>query len=64
MKRRQSIPHSFEERLTAEKTRIGQRAETLRPGAARQELLRKIDQIETASRINKWLSSPGLQPPR
>ena len=29
-----------------------------------QELLQKIEQIETASRINKWLSSSGLQPPR
>ncbi|MGY4572114.1 hypothetical protein ACVWY5_005184 [Bradyrhizobium sp. USDA 3256] len=64
MQRRRSTPHSFAERLAAEKMRIEKRAETLPPGAARQELLQKIEQIETASRIDKWLSSPGLQPPR
>lgn len=64
MQRRRSLPHSFEERLAAEKTRIEKRAEMLPPGAAKEELLQKIEPTETASRIYKWLSSSGLQPPR
>ena len=30
----------------------------------REELLRKARQAETASHVNEWLSSPGLQPPK
>ncbi|WFU26800.1 hypothetical protein QA649_11500 [Bradyrhizobium sp. CB1717] len=64
MQRRRSTPHSFEERLAAERMRIEKQAESLPPGDAKQQLLQKIEQIETACRIDKWLSSPGLQPPR
>ena len=32
-------------------------------GPERDALIKKIRQIETASHINEWLSSPGLQPP-
>jgi hypothetical protein len=38
--------------------------ETAPPGKEREELLRKARQAETASRIDEWLSSPGLQPPK
>ena len=64
MQRRRSLPHSFEERLAAEKKRLVQQADKLPPGPAKELLLQKIKQIETASRIDKWLSSPGLQQPR
>lgn len=64
MQRQRSKPHSFEERLAAEKARLAHEAEGLRPGPAREKLLQKIEQIERASRIDKWLSSPGLQSPR
>jgi hypothetical protein len=30
----------------------------------REQLLRKIQQIDIASHINDWLASPGLQSPR
>ena len=33
------------------------------PGKERETLLRKARQLETASHINDWLSSPGLKPP-
>jgi hypothetical protein len=33
-------------------------------GPERDVLVKKIRQIETASHINAWLSSPGLQLPR
>jgi hypothetical protein len=64
MQRRRLVSHSFEERLTAEKKRLEQQAERLPPGAAKDQLLQKIEQIETVSRIDKWLSSPGLQSQR
>ena len=38
-------------------------AEKLPCGRERDELLRKARQLETASRINEWVSSPGLSPP-
>jgi hypothetical protein len=41
-----------------------QEAAKLPHGRLKGELLRKARQLETASQINQWLSSPGLQPPR
>jgi len=35
-----------------------------RKGPKQDELLNKIRQLETAARINEWLSSPRLQPPK
>ena len=37
-------------------------AEQLPYGKEREELLRKARQLETASYVNEWLSSPGLAP--
>jgi hypothetical protein len=42
----------------------GATGERLPPGAAKDQLLQKIEQIETVSRTDKWLSSPGLQSQR
>ncbi len=39
-------------------------AEKLPQGKEREHLLRKASQLETASHINEWLSSPSLQPPK
>jgi hypothetical protein len=39
-------------------------AERLPYGKEREELLREASQLETASHINEWVSSPGLSPPR
>ena len=39
-------------------------AEKLPYGKERDELLRKARQLETASRINEWVSSPGLSSPK
>lgn len=38
-------------------------AQTLPPGKERDALLKKARQLDTASHINEWLSSPGLRPP-
>ena len=39
-------------------------AQKLPYGKQRDELERKARQLELASHINQWVSSPGLQPPR
>jgi hypothetical protein len=62
-RRRRSTPHSFEDQIAAEKSRLEQQAATLPPGPQRDAVLKKIRQLETASRMNEWLTSPGLQSP-
>jgi hypothetical protein len=39
-------------------------AQKLPHGKERDALTRKARQLETASQINQWLSSPELQPPK
>jgi hypothetical protein len=56
---------TFEERLAEEAIKFKEAAEKQPPGStARELLLRRARQAETASHINNWLSSPGLQPPK
>jgi hypothetical protein len=64
MQRRRSIPHTFEDQIAAEKARLEAQIARLRPGPQRDGLLKKISQLETASHMNEWLTSPGLQPPK
>lgn len=64
---RRRIKHvkSFEERLAEEALRFKEAAQKQPPGSHAQELLlRRARQAETASHVNEWLSSPGLQPPK
>ena len=63
MQRRRSVPHTFEENIAAEKAKLEAQVAQLNPGPQRDGLLKKLRQLETASHINEWLSSPGLQPP-
>jgi hypothetical protein len=56
---------TFEQRLAEEAARFKEAAEKERPGTmARELLLRRARQAETASHINGWLNSPGLAPPK
>jgi hypothetical protein len=41
-----------------------QQAAKLPHGKERDQLIRKARQLETASQMNEWLTSPGLQPPK
>jgi hypothetical protein len=41
-----------------------EQAEQLPQGPEREALMRKARQLDTASHINEWISSPGLQAPR
>jgi hypothetical protein len=63
MQRRRSIPHTFEDRIAAEKAKLEAQVAKLKPGPQMDALRKKIRQLETASHMNEWLSSPGLQPP-
>jgi hypothetical protein len=64
MQRRQSISQTFEDRIAAEKARLEAQVPTVPHGPARDALIKKIRQLETASHVNEWLASPGLQPPK
>ncbi len=55
---------SFQDRLAkfAESARAA--AGRLPPGGERHDLLLKARESEAAARIDRWLSSPGLQSPK
>nr|WP_249139613.1 hypothetical protein [Bradyrhizobium japonicum] len=54
---------TFEYRLAQEAINLRLQAEGMPVGVRRTELLRKARQIDVAGELNKWLTSPGLQPP-
>ncbi|WBL76240.1 hypothetical protein I3J27_24835 [Bradyrhizobium xenonodulans] len=54
----------LEVRLAEEAARLREKAKSLPPGAAREEMLRKAREAETGSHMSEWLRSPGLQPPK
>ena len=62
-RRRPSTPHTFEDRIAAQKARLEAQVAKLSSGAEKDRLLEKIGQLEKASYMNKWLSSPELRPP-
>ena len=64
---RRRIKHekTFQERLAEEALRFKEAAAKLPAGSHAQELLlRRARQAETASHVDEWLTSPGLQPPK
>ena len=66
MNERRRIKHTatVEQRLAAEAQRLKIEAGELPEGKARDDMMRKARQTETASHMSEWLSSPGLQPPK
>ncbi len=64
VKRNRSKPHSFEGRLAEQAVNLKTQADSLPPGPQRDELLRKLRQIDIAAHINEWLQSPGLRSPK
>jgi hypothetical protein len=62
-RRRRSTPHTFEDRIAAEKALLEAQVAKLVPGTRKDMLLEKISQLQNASYMNKWLRSPGLRPP-
>jgi len=64
MKQRRRTLHLFGNRIAKEKKRLEAPAAELKPGPERDDLLKKISQLDTAAQIDERLMSPGLQPPR
>ena len=54
---------SLDTRLSSEAERLRKEARGTPPGVERDKLIRRARLAETASHMNEWLSSPGLQPP-
>jgi hypothetical protein len=63
MQRRRSAPHTFEGNIAAEKAKLEAQLADLKPGPQMDALRKKVRQLQTASHMNEWLSSPGLQTP-
>lgn len=59
---KQSI--SLDKRLADRARRLRDEAHGTPPGIERDRLIRLARQAETASHLNEWLASPGLQPPK
>ena len=63
-RRRFKQTQTSRELLAEEAAQFRKAAEQAEPGMARDLLLRRARQADTASRMNDWLTSPGLQPPK
>jgi hypothetical protein len=55
---------SLKDRLASFAEEIRKKASELRPGPERDALLKRARLADTASHINDWANSPGLQPPK
>jgi hypothetical protein len=55
---------SLKDRLTAWAEDIRRQAGQLQPGPQRDLLLKKASQANTASHLDEWANSSGLQPPK
>jgi hypothetical protein len=53
---------TFKERLIARKLLLERKAAKLQPGPERDELLKKVQQVDIAENVDRWLSSPGSRP--
>lgn len=54
---------TLQDRLSAWAEKTREQANALEPGPARDALLKKVEQADTAARYDAWSRSPGLQPP-
>jgi hypothetical protein len=63
-RRRFKQTQPLEQRLSLEAEKLRKQAKETPPGIARDSLIRRARQAETASHMTEWLTSPGLQPPR
>ena len=54
---------SLKDRLASFAEELKAKASQLRPGPEQDALLKRAKQADTASRIDDWANSPGLEPP-
>jgi hypothetical protein len=64
MSQRSQTKPTLQSRLLILATRLKAEANALPHGPLRDVAIRKARQAETASHMDEWLSSPGLQVPR
>mgnify|MGYP001080335130 FL=1 len=66
MNQRMRVKHekTFQQRLKDEALRLRDEDADLPSGKDRELLLKRAEQAEKASRIDAWLSSSGLRPPK
>ena len=57
--RKRSEPHTFEQRLAEQRLRLEAEAAKLPHGAARDVIKKKIEQLQLAVEMNRWLSCAG-----
>jgi hypothetical protein len=55
---------SLKDRLASFADEVREKARQLRPGPEQDALLKKARQADTASHLDEWANSPGLQPPK
>jgi hypothetical protein len=55
---------SLQDRLSEFAADARAKAGGMPDGAARDELLKKARQADTAAHLDGWVNSPGLQPPK
>ncbi|MDH2386627.1 hypothetical protein QDT69_34335 [Bradyrhizobium sp. CER78] len=63
-RRRFEQTQTLRDRLISYAQQARELATALPPCPKKEDLLRKAQQADTASHLDEWLSSPGLQPPR
>jgi len=62
-RRRFKHTNSLSDRLMQDVEHLQKLLATVKPGQERDDIIRRIRRNETASHIEEWLRSPGLQPP-
>jgi hypothetical protein len=62
-RRRFEQAFSLKDRLAQEIEQLRDQAKNMKPGVALDQVLRRIQQRQTASDINDWLGTPGLRAP-
>jgi hypothetical protein len=62
-RRRFKQTEALKDRLASIAKKARERASLLPPSPERDDLLRRASQADTASHVDEWVNSPGLQPP-
>lgn len=60
--RRRSEPHTFEQRLDAQRLRLERELASLPHGTARDVVATRIEQLQTAAEMHDFLSPRGIGP--
>jgi hypothetical protein len=63
-RRRFKQSSSLKERLFSFAKEMREKASHLTPGPEHDDLIRRAQQADTASHLDDWANSPGLQPPK